>query len=142
MLTIELIRARDLMRTRFIAFSPEDPLEQALCVLDEYQLDGAPVMDRSGKPVGILTLRALANAATGEQDDDARLYHDFDPSLPGRASVGEWLSTGFMTVGPKASLRLVCEALTREGIQWVFVVDGAELAGVITARDVVRYLAG
>ena len=51
----ENISVRDIMTTKFVAFSPETPLLDATKALLDKELHGAPVVDKDGKLLGILT---------------------------------------------------------------------------------------
>ncbi len=171
MISVERIKASDLMRTDVACLHPEDPIEEAVRLFEEYEIGGAPVIDLSGKLLGVLSVRDIARSEhlregkiegarpdlTGENvpldpdstdvdaDPDAvpvtPLREDYPVETMGRATVADWMSPEVMTVGPKTTLRLVCQIMGRESIHRVFVVEDQRLVGVISALDVVRFLA-
>ncbi len=49
------IFVRDIMTKNVVSLSPETPIAEAARVIAERNLDGAPVVDNSGKLLGILT---------------------------------------------------------------------------------------
>jgi CBS domain-containing protein len=55
-------RVADVMTSCTSVVSPTDPLALALVELDEGQLDGLPVVDRGGQPIGLLSRRDVIHA--------------------------------------------------------------------------------
>lgn len=66
----------------------------------------------------------------------------FEGLTPGAMPVSELVGDDIQRVSPEASLREVCAALSRQGVGVLGVgEDGAELAGVLSERDIVKALA-
>src|SRR5262245_59634872 len=91
--------ARDLMCRELTFLSPSDPIEGMGRILEEHGIDTLPVVDRTGRLVGAL-VRGDLPGSRGR--DVAR--------EPARSKVRDWMRAA-VTVGPKASLRLLCQVL-------------------------------
>jgi CBS domain-containing protein len=90
------------------------------------------VEDRDGKrlPCGILTDRDIAVAVVAL---------DIDPS---EVSVGEVVQSDLVTGSSQASVAEIVELMRRHGVRRIPVVDdGGALAGIVTADDVVDFVA-
>ncbi|HEX6882845.1 MAG TPA: CBS domain-containing protein [Planctomycetota bacterium] len=166
MTTTNRVTARDLMRTDVQTLSPSDTIETAQGLFEEARISGAPVV-ASGRLVGVLS---LADIASPEHQREGRLRtqgdyelaepvgeervdeldpeevvfrkEDYSPEVLGRELVGDWMSTGVVTVAPTATLERVCQTMAERSIHRVFVTEGERLLGVISSLDVVRHVAG
>ena len=116
------------MRRELTFLSPSDPIEGMSRILEEHGIDALPVVDRLGRLVGAVVREDLPQARAEARES-------------GRSKVRDWMQAP-VTVGPKASLRLLCQVLTQEPTHLAFVVENERLVGVVAALDVVRYLAG
>lgn len=79
-----------------------------------------PVVDDENKVVGMVTLKELSD------NDDERL--------------GNIMEKDFLTLTPKTTVAYAAHIMTWEGIEMFPVVNGKELIGVVTRRDVIRAL--
>ena len=164
MIATERIKARDLMSSDVVCLSPSDSIRDAVRLLEEYRISGAPVVDPVGKLVGVLSLRDIARAehmseswidcaaplpreASGASssevdfDENYPILEDYDVHALGQATVSDWMTNKVVSVGPKTSLRLLCQVMARDAIHRLFVVEDGHLVGVISTLDVVRLLA-
>lgn len=160
------IKACEIMQAHLVKLYPSMPIESAIQTLEENEIGGAPVVDESGRTVGILTksdvtrvehVRAGRIAATGgdwslaepvgevdedEVNEDLILEkEDYSPALRGTDTVADWMNPRVVTVGPDASLKEVCRKMLRERIHRVIVADHGKLQGIVTSFDVVRCVA-
>jgi CBS domain-containing protein len=90
------------------------------------------VEDRDGKrvPCGILTDRDIAIAVVAEGID------------PDEVSVGEVVRADVVTGSSEASVAEIVESMRRHGVRRIPIVDKqGELAGIVTADDVVEFVA-
>jgi len=152
--------AADLMQTEVVQLTSDALIEEAIRTFEEYNIRGAPVIDGAGRLIGVLSESdltrsehvrggrlsvedneyTLANPSdgTGEDDVDAQEY---SPEVAGRQTVGDWMQHGIISVRPDATLKQVCETMERESIHRVLVTEGGRLKGLISAFDVVKYMA-
>jgi len=73
-------------------------------------------------------------AATGGEELSTGFHLEADDSPP----ISEIMTPFLLSVGPEDSPRTVIETLLRHKIHRVFVVEGDNLLGVISATDVLR----
>jgi CBS domain-containing protein len=162
------VLARDLMRTEFVRLDVGASLASAVETLTDARVSGAPVIDASERLVGVFTLRDAARVEVdvggryGERppadsgqpdwdDDDidegegieraVSMRDDYSPATAPGQSVGDWMSSSVISVPPHAELREVCRIMADERIHRVFVAEGHRLVGVVSALDVVSYVA-
>jgi CBS domain-containing protein len=159
------IKAREIMQADLVVLTPSTPIESAIQTLEELEIGGAPVVDESGRPVGILSKSdvsrvehvrsgrivgnredwALADLA-GEVDDDATEdlildKEDYSSALRSSDTVEDWMNPKVVAVRPESSLKEVCRTKVREHIHRVLVASDGKIQGIITSFDVVRYVA-
>ncbi len=159
------VRARDLMRADVTSLSPDDTIESALATFEELRISGAPVLDATGRLLGVLSLSDIARpehtaedllqtkprgfelADESEGADDALpgevffAKEDYSSEIRGRELVCDWMNEELISVRPDADLVEVCTAMVDQGIHRVFVCEGTRLLGVITSFDVMRCVA-
>ena len=154
-ITIADARARGLMQTNIARLTTTDPVKEAVGVLEEYRIGGAPVFDEGGKLVGFFTLTDVARSehfhgeSLGERQPDFDIdvedpglgREDYSPDVLGRELVQDWMNPSVIYVGPDASLSEVCRTMVSEHIHRVVVIDGNKLCGILSSFDVVRFLA-
>ena len=161
------LTARDAMRTELVTLSPDDSIEDALALFEESRIGGAPVVDGSGKLVGVLTLSDVARTEhvsgnrietqrgtfdmgelsgeerTDELDPDEIYYvkEDYSAAVLGAERVSDWMTHEVIAVAPEAPLTKVCAAMVDKQIHRVFVTERHRLVGVVSSFDVVRCVA-
>ncbi|HEX6810388.1 MAG TPA: CBS domain-containing protein [Planctomycetota bacterium] len=157
--------ARDVMQTDVLVLRADDSIHDAAEQLEEIGATGAPVVDGSGRLVGVLTTTDIARsehvddegvstrpmAASGPDltstadaadfDEELSPTEAFGEQLVGRARIGDWMTPSVTTVAPQATLGHVCRLMVDDGIHRVFVIDDKRLVGVVSTRDVVGLLA-
>jgi len=166
MTRLNSLKARDIMQKKVARLTPSDTIDSALALLEEMHISGAPVVDEEGHPVGVLSVSDIMQRAhvssdrldTGrgdyvlseiyaDEEDDfigdevIRNKQGYSPEVLGRETVGDWMSSGVISVSPETSLARVCKLMSEQRIHRVFVLEKRELVGVITSLDVVRCVA-
>ncbi len=137
-----MTKLRDIMSRDLVSFTPETGLVDAIEVLSERHISGAPVL-RGGRVVGVLSATDIlefvagnptALADFGSADDEAG-------PLSGR-TVAEAMSGGpACTLPPTATVQAAADLMRTAGIHRVFVVEHDRLVGVVSSLDVTRALA-
>ncbi len=123
------LQVRDYMSDNLITLDSETDILQAAHILIKNQLSGAPVVDNSGKLVGILTERDVLALAV------QAYYHG---TLGGIAK--DHMTAEPQSVGPDASLLDVAQLFIKGRFHRFPVVDDGRLIGVISRSDVMRAL--
>jgi CBS domain-containing protein len=123
------MRVRDGMSSVVLTVGPSHSLSAAARLMTERNVGAAVVVDPDGAGFGILTERdILRSVAAGE-----------DPSAE---SVGTHLTEDLITAAPDWSLEQAAEAMLAGAFRHLLVVNGAELEGILSMRDIVRCWSG
>jgi CBS domain-containing protein len=113
------------MSTSVVTVSPGATLHDAARAMAERKVGAAIVMDPDQPGPGIITERdVLRSVGQGE-----------DPNVE---RVKDHLSADITFAAPDWSLERAAEAMVRGGFRHLVVVDGGELIGVLSMRDIVR----
>jgi CBS domain-containing protein len=127
MATLDAVQVRDYMTTKLITFAPEMEVKMALKILVEHGIAGAPVVDGTGKLVGILSERdCLQIAFVAIQQS----------GVAGR--VSQFMSSKVETVDPDMSLTLLASMFTYKPWRRYPVLENGVLVGQISRSDVMR----
>ncbi len=120
-------RVERYMSRELVAFTPEMDVLSAMRLLVEHEIAGAPVVDESGNLVGLLSERDCLRVAYPS------LYYQ-QPA--GR--VAEYMSREVQTVPADMLLSEAAEKFFRGPYRRFPVVQGPQLVGQISRRDVLR----
>ena len=121
------LRARDIMVKKPLVFKPDRRLLDAVRVLIDQRIPGAPVVDDQGNLVGVLTERAFLEAVV------VAGYHGESGGC-----VRDHMNQEVETVSADASLFDVAMLFIETAFRWFPVVDENRLVGVIARREVLR----
>jgi CBS domain-containing protein len=128
MYDVELPTARDCMTSNVVAFTPEDDLLEAISSLLGHHFAAAPVIDKDGNLVGMLTekdcLRITSNFA-------------YDEDLEG-GKVRDYQSAIRVTCEPAMDIFGVADRFLSTNFPLLPVCDEGRLVGVISRRDTLR----
>jgi acetoin utilization protein AcuB len=144
--TLNTTRVRDVMAKTPVTIDPEAPLATALAVMRERGLRHLPVTDERGRLIGIVTDRDIRSAifapAIAEylpSDGRARL-RSFAASIE-HVRVRDVMTWGAVTIGRDAPIAQAAAVMADARVGSLPVVDGEQLVGIVTERDVLRALA-
>jgi CBS domain-containing protein len=121
------------MSSPVITVSPTSPAHRAAALLVTHGYSGAPVVDRSGKLVGMVT--------------EADLIRGQIPSgsvaggAPARPSVAQVMSRPATRVCPHDELADAAALMIDTRSRAIPVVEAGRLVGILTRRDVLRVVA-
>jgi CBS domain-containing protein len=149
--------ARDVMQTYLISVNPETPLLEVHRLFVDEEINGAPVVDETGRLLGVISSVDLLRAVEEEHDaasSGSSYFRDFlELSGPdwqegpdnfqarlGERTVSDAMTRGGITVAPDTLISDVAASLRKHRIHRVFVVDGEQLCGVISTFDLVALL--
>ena len=110
---------QDLMTRDVFALAEDTELADVVRLLKERKLSGAPVVCKDGRPVGMVSLRDLA-----------------DPSCPAVGTASDAMSSRVVCVDSGASLREAAELMVAESLHRLLVVDDGRMVGILSALDV------
>jgi CBS domain-containing protein len=155
---------RDLMQTKVVRLDPSATVREAIELIEDAGISGAPVVDSAGAVLGVVSLRNLAEAsevgagrpegqrnefylADPEEDrpygepDELSDVEDYSPSAMGDGTVAEWMTTDLVTVKPTDSIRDAARKMVEHRVHRVLALENGKLKGILTTTDFVRFVA-
>jgi CBS-domain-containing membrane protein len=135
-LILDAATAADLMTPNPMSIRAEATVPQAVAWLTERGFSAAPVIDESGRPIGVVS---RTDILVHERE---RLRTAAYPTLDGD-QVRDIMTPAVFSVTPQTSSEQVVEQLLTLNVHQLYVVDEEHfLIGVISAHDVLRRLHG
>ena len=119
------MHVRDGMSTMVLTVGPGHTLRQAACQMAERSVGAAVVLDPEAAGPGIITERDILDAIGTNQDPDTE-------------TVGEHLTPDLVYASPEWSLEQAASEMIRRKFRHLIVVDGGQIVGVLSMRDIVR----
>ena len=120
---------RDHMDTEVCVLAPETEILDAVGLLVENHVTGAPVVDQAGHLVGMLTEKdCLRLVATGAGADR--------PS----GTVADFMTTDVTTIPPDMDVYYAAGLFLHQPFRRFPVVEGSRLVGAITRFDILRVI--
>lgn len=119
------MRVRDAMSKAVLTVGPEHTLRQTAQLMTARRVGSAIVVDPDGEGVGIITERDMLYA----------IGKGLDPDVERTASHITW---DVVYAGPDWTLAEAGAAMVRGGFRHLVVLDGDEVLGVISVRDILR----
>ena len=121
------VKVSDYMTRRLVTFHRNDNVVQALGVLLDHRISGAPVVDDAGELVGILSEVDLMEVIV--QDS----YYDEAQGI-----VADYMRSSVDTIDPDMDIYTLAERFHKEHRRRYPVVKNGKLVGQISRRDVLR----
>lgn len=118
--------AQDVMNRNVISIDSESTVEEAIRTLVEHGISGAPVTDRDGNLVGIVSEFQLLEVV---YEPDTR-----------NAPVSQFMTKDVLTVKEGTMLSDVATILVVQRIRRVPVVRDGRVVGLVSRRDLLRYV--
>jgi len=117
-------RVKEIMNPELYSVRPDQPAEQIRSTLVTLGITAAPVLDGNGRPLGVVSLRDLAE-------------------IPDGATAGDRMTRPAISVRPEESIETAARLLADTGLHHLPVVaaDGRAV-GFVSALDIVRGLIG
>jgi CBS domain-containing protein len=119
------MRVRDAMSKSVLEVGPDHTLRQTAQMMSERRVGSAVVCDPDGEGLGIVTERDILNALGSGLDPDS-------------ARTGDHITWDVVYAGPDWTLEDAAAAMVRGGFRHLVVMDGDDVLGVISVRDIVR----
>jgi CBS domain-containing protein len=108
-----------------LTVGPGHTLREAARLMAERNVGAAVVLDPESSGPGILTERDLLTSIASGQDPSTEL-------------VGEHLTEDAILASPEWSLEQAADCMIQRGFRHLLVVNGADLEGILSMRDIVR----
>ena len=128
------MHAADVMTRPVLTVRADDYVEQAAALLANNNVTAAPVLDRQGELVGMVSEGDLLRA---------RVVRVPDPSHPGAPEttarfVSDVMSREVIALPAEADLSVVADAMLTHHVHSVPIVDGSEVVGIVCRHDLLR----
>ncbi|MGI8559238.1 MAG: CBS domain-containing protein [Solirubrobacteraceae bacterium] len=108
-----------------LTVGPGHTLRAAARLMADRHVGAAVVLDPDAAGLGIVTERDILRSVGGGENPDHEL-------------VSDHLTTELVFATPEWSLEEAAAAMVRGGFRHLIVIDGGEVAGMLSVRDVVR----
>lgn len=147
-----MLKAKDIMTTTVITFSPETSVSEAAALLLQKHINGCPVVNAKGELVGVLcqadlvaqqkklTLPTVFTLLDGLVPLSSMGELDQEMEKIAAMTVEHAMSRDPETVSPETPLEDIATLMVERGFHTLPVVDGGKLVGVIGMEDVLRTL--
>lgn len=123
------VLVKDYMSANLVTFTPQMDVLNAIQMLVDHRISGAPVVDETGNVVGVLSQKDCLKIAL-----DASYYGEWG----GR--VSEFMSRNAKTVEAETSILEVAEMFMEDEYRRYPVMEENRLIGQISRHDVLRAL--
>jgi CBS domain-containing protein len=133
-LILDAVRAADLMTPSPMSIRAEATVPEAIATLTEKGFSAAPVIDESGRPIGVVS---RADILIHERE---RLRSAVVPAIDNTV-VHDIMTPAVFSVTPETPVEQVVEQMLTLNVHQLYVVDRDQfLIGVISAHDLLRRL--
>ncbi len=119
------MKVRDGMTSLVLTIGPAHTLREAARLMSARRVGAAVVSDDQHGGIGILTERDILDSIGTGQDPDAEL-------------AAEHRTTDVVFASPEWTLQQAAETMVRSGFRHLVVIDGGEVIGLLSMRDIVR----
>ena len=147
-----MLKVKDIMTTEIITVSPETEIVQATKLLLENRINGVPVLDETGRLVGILCQSDLI--AQQQKLPIPSFFTLLDGLIPliskkqidkqvrkiAAVTVAEAMTPNPVTVQPSTNIQEVAALMVDRNFHTIPVVDEGELVGIVGKEDILRTL--
>lgn len=123
------MNVRDGMSNMVLTIGPTHSLRDAARMMSARRVGAAVVIDPDHAGVGILTERDILDSIGAGQDPDAEL-------------AAHHCTSDLVFAVPAWTLEKAAAAMVRGGFRHLVVVEGAEVTGLLSMRDIVRCWSG
>jgi CBS domain-containing protein len=119
------VKVRDGMSHLVLTIGPAHTLRQAARMMSARRIGAAVVIDSEHAGIGILTERDLLDSVAAGEDPDAEL-------------VAQHRTEHLVYASPDWTLEEAAAAMIQGGFRHLVVVEGQDVAGLLSMRDIVR----
>jgi CBS domain-containing protein len=119
------MQVREAMSTVILNVGPEHTIRQTAQLMSARRVGSAVVHDPEGAGVGIITERDILYA----------IGNGLDPDVEKAATHITW---DVVYAGPNWTLEEAAAAMVRGGFRHLVVLEGDEVLGIISVRDILR----
>ncbi len=119
------MKVRDGMTTVVLTVGPAHTLREASRLMSARRVGAAIVSDSDHSGIGILTERDILDSVGAGQNPDTE-------------TVGQHRTSDLVFAVPDWTLEQAAQAMVRGNFRHLIVIDGGEVTGLLSMRDIVR----
>ena len=121
------MRARDIMSRDIVTVSPGTYILEAIDILIDKDISGAPVLEDNGRLIGIIS------------EKDLMVSLDFlGSSSADTVTVGEIMTKDVVTFSEDTPIKDVIQLMVRNDVKRVPIVKDNGVVGIISRRDILE----
>ncbi|MGK4005185.1 CBS domain-containing protein [Sorangium sp. So ce1036] len=144
----------DIMTRDVVCVRPEVAVDEVAALLVRHEINGIPVVDAEGRPVGMVSRADVLRAAEERGDTaeaervtarpDERAPLDLEPGFhvlePVTTTAGDVMTPVVVTLHESASIRQAAALMAYEGVHRLPVLsDDGKVVGIVSSLDVLRW---
>ena len=119
------MQVREGMSSVVLTIGPSHSLQEAARLMADRNVGAAVVVDPESPGPGIVTERDILRSVAAGEDPASELVRDH-------------LTDELISASPEWSLEQAADTMCQHGFRHLLIVDGGELRGVLSMRDIVR----
>src|SRR6266536_737872 len=119
------MKVRDGMTTVVLTVGPSHTLREASRMMSARRVGAAVVIDPAHSGIGILTARDILDSLGAGQNPDTEMG-------------GQHRTDDLVAAAPDWTLKQAAHAMVRGNFRHIIVIDGGEVTGLLSMRDIVR----
>jgi CBS domain-containing protein len=140
---VNKLTVADVMTTQVVKARPAMPLKELARVLAEHHVSALPVLDEDDRVIGVVSERDLLGKLRGPTRRRARWWQRRrtrdDLRRATGDTVGAVMTTGAVTIEPRARLAEAARLMTEHDVKRLPVVDEhGELVGIVSRADLLK----
>jgi CBS-domain-containing membrane protein len=147
-----MLTARDIMTREVVTIQPEANVEDLAKLLEEHRIGGAPVLDKSGVLVGVVTQSDLVQRSRDLELPpalnilDLHLFLEMPSHFKRRLEkllgnrVKDVMTGNPITVAPDTPVNEIARLMTSKGVHTLPVLEDGKLVGIVGKLDLIRGL--
>lgn len=128
---------KEIMNTNFMTIGSNEYLSKAEKMIYQSKLKHLPVV-RAGKLVGIITKTDIKRMSFADSFDESEA--EIDENIFKMLKVSQVMTTKPFTLPSSATIKELAEVLSEKEFRTIPVVDNDELVGMVSTRDLIKYL--
>jgi CBS domain-containing protein len=117
---------RDIMSTDVVCVHPDAPVTTVVELLIENDITGIPVVEPSGRLVGIVTEKDLIGVLCGQEAPSGR--------------ARDYMTEDVISFDENDDIIAICECLINNHLRRVPILAEGKLVGIISRRDLIKYI--
>lgn len=141
------MRAKDVMSRRVVTVPSWLTLREAARIFIDEKISGAPVVDRKGAPVGVVSQTDLirrqrergvdTEAPAWYAEEGVRGFHVEEPD---RTRVEDVMTPAVFSAGETTPVEELARLMLRRRVHRVVITRAGRLLGIVTSMDLLRAL--